>query len=241
MTDLFISDLHIDESAPEIGQQLIEFLKGPARSCRTLYVLGDLFEAWIGDDDPNPHFSDIQDALAALTHSGVRGYFMHGNRDFLIGEAFAARTGLEILTDPVVHTINDTPVLLSHGDLYCTDDNEYQAVRRTVRSVEWQAQVLALPLEARRQLAGQARAESTDANAKKSEDIMDVNQAAIDAALAEHNVTKILHGHTHRPAVHEWQLPSGLKARRMVLGDWYTQGSVGVWDETGFRLETLAR
>ena len=166
---------------------------------------------------------------------------MHGNRDFLIGEQFAERTGLKILNDPVVHQIYETTVLLSHGDLYCTDATEYQAVRRTVRSPEWQAQVLALPLDARRQMAGQARSESATANAAKSDEIMDVNPDAIVAAMREHSVTHMLHGHTHRPAIHEWSTPAGDHLRRMVLGDWYTQGSVGIWDEAGFRLETLAR
>ena len=241
MTTLFVSDLHLDPGQPEIGEQFAAFLAGPARSARAVYVLGDLFEAWLGDDDPEPHYAAACDALAALTASGVKGYFMHGNRDFLVGDAFCARAGLQLLPDPVVHEIEGTPVLLSHGDAYCTDDHEYMAVRRTVRDPAWQAQVLALPLEARRQMARSARTESAVANAGKTAAIMDVNADAILGALADHDVTDMLHGHTHRPAVHTFELKDGRTARRRVLGDWYTQGSVGRWDAEGFRLEWLAR
>lgn len=238
---VFVSDLHLDEKTPEIGEQFIAFLNTDARKAEALYVLGDLFEAWVGDDDPNPHYAEIQDELAKLTQSGVRGYFMHGNRDFMIGAAFAERTGLALLDDPVVHEFQGIPVLLSHGDRYCTDDVEYQAVRRTVRDPAWQQQVLSLPLPARLQMASQARSESATANAGKSMDIMDVNAHAIEQALQEHDVRHLLHGHTHRPAIHSWELDAGHTATRMVLGDWYTQGSVGVWDDDGFRLTTLTR
>ncbi|MEO1582592.1 MAG: UDP-2,3-diacylglucosamine diphosphatase [Pseudomonadota bacterium] len=241
MTTLFISDLHIDPVAPEIAQQLIDFLAGDAKRADALYVLGDLFEAWIGDDDPEPHYAMVQDAFAAFSSLGIPTFFMHGNRDFLVGAQFAQRTGMTLLADPVVHEIEGTRVLLSHGDRYCTDDIEYQAVRKTVRETAWQQQVLSLPIEARRQMAGQARSESASANAAKSIDIMDVNAQAIEAALVEHDVTCILHGHTHRPAIHDLTLPNGQPAQRLVLGDWYTQGSVGRWDKAGFRLESLPR
>ena len=241
MTTLLISDLHLEPGRPDIGAQFEAFLTGAARGAQRLYILGDLFEAWIGDDEPDPYYGRIQDLLADYSASGPRCYFMHGNRDFLVGAAFAERTGFEILDDPVVHELHGTPVLLSHGDRYCTDDTEYQAVRRTVRDPAWQRQVLSLPIEARRKLAGDARAESGAANASKSMDIMDVNRDAVDAALAAHGVTTLLHGHTHRPAVHEFTLPDGTSARRIVLGDWYEQGSVGVWDDSGFELRVLRR
>ncbi|MEM6820118.1 MAG: UDP-2,3-diacylglucosamine diphosphatase [Pseudomonadota bacterium] len=241
MTTLFISDLHIDPGAPEIARQLVDFLAKDARKAETLYILGDLFEAWIGDDDPEPHYSMVQDAFTEFTRLGIPTYFMHGNRDFLIGQQFARRTGMTLLDDPVVHEIEGTRVLLSHGDRYCTDDIEYQTVRKTVRDPAWQQQVLSLPIEARRQMAGQARSESASANAAKSMEIMDVNSEAIENALLEYEVTCMLHGHTHRPMIHDLTLPDGQPAQRLVLGDWYTQGSVGHWDEAGFRLESLPR
>ena len=241
MTTLFISDLHLEPGRPDIGEQFEGFLRGEARDAEALYILGDLFEAWIGDDEPHPYYNRIQDDLAAYSASGPRCFFMHGNRDFLVGERFAARTGFELLADPVVHTFYGTDVLLAHGDRYCTDDHEYQAVRRTVRDPAWQQQVLALPVEARRKMAGDARAESSAANAAKTMDIMDVNAAAVEAALDEAGVRTMLHGHTHRPAIHDFLLADGRPARRIVLGDWYTQGSVGVWTESGFELRELPR
>ena len=241
MTTLFISDLHVEASQPEIGAQLQAFLRNDAVGADALYILGDLFETWIGDDDPDPYRNEVQQWLADYADSPTRCYFMHGNRDFLVGETFAARTGFTLLDDPVVHEIHGAQVLLSHGDRYCTDDVEYQAVRRTVRDPQWQASVLALPIEARRQLADGARAQSGQANKTKSMDIMDVNQQAVEAALNAHGVSIMLHGHTHRPACHEFTLDDGRAARRLVLGDWYTQGSVGAWDDAGFRLDVLQR
>lgn len=241
MTTLFVSDLHLEPGRPDISAQFEAFLRGEARGAEALYILGDLFEAWIGDDDPAPEPGRVQDLLADYSASGARCYFMHGNRDFLVGEAFAQRTGFELLADPVVHDLYGTPVLLSHGDRYCTDDVDYQAVRKTVRDPAWQRQVLALPIEARRKMAGDARTESAAANASKSMEIMDVNAQAIEVALVEHDVTTMLHGHTHRPAVHDFRLADGRAARRIVLGDWYDQGSVGVWSEAGFELRGLPR
>lgn len=240
MATFFISDLHIHESAPQIAAQFLQFLLADAREADALYILGDLFEAWIGDDDPNAHYATVQNALAAYS-ANIPCFFMHGNRDFLIGDMFARRTGCTLLEDPVVHTIHGQPVLLSHGDLYCTDDEEYQAVRRTVRDTAWQAQVLSLPIPARMQLAGNARNESAESNANKSDDIMDVNEAAVVAALERFGVQTMLHGHTHRPAEHDLKLTDGTAACRFVLGDWYTQGSVGIWDEQGYRRITLPR
>ncbi|MEL6868591.1 MAG: UDP-2,3-diacylglucosamine diphosphatase [Pseudomonadota bacterium] len=237
---LFISDLHLHASAPEISSQFLQFLRGEARDAAALYVLGDLFEAWIGDDDPDSHYAQVQDALADYARH-VPWFFMHGNRDFMIGEQFAARTGCTLLDDPVVHDLHGESVLLSHGDQYCTDDVEYQAVRKTVRDPAWQQQVLSLPVATRLQMASQARDESANANQHKAADIMDVNPDAIVDALETHGVQTMLHGHTHRPDVHDIALSDGTPARRMVLGDWYTQGSVGIWDATGYRLSELPR
>lgn len=243
MTTLFISDLHLSAQQPEIGAQLQHFLTHDAIGAEALYILGDLFEAWIGDDDPDPHYAEVQDALGRYRRANpsTHCYFMHGNRDFLVGEQFAGRTGFALLGDPVVHDIQGQKVLLSHGDQYCTDDHEYMAVRKTVRDPAWQAQVLALPVAARQQMAGDARSESAQNNAAKSMQIMDVNPQAIDAAMVAAGVDCMLHGHTHRPDVHHFELSNGVAARRLVTGDWYQQGSVGIWDETGFRLAVMPR
>lgn len=243
MTTLFVSDLHLSADRPEIGKQFCAFLRNEARLADSLYILGDLFEAWIGDDDPDPHYAMIQSALTeyAIANTQTDCWFMHGNRDFLIGDEFAKRTGFQLLDDPVVHELYGSRVLISHGDQYCTADTEYMAVRQTVRSSEWQTQVLSLPISARLELAANARKESESANAGKSMDIMDVTPAEIERAMLAADVRLMLHGHTHRPAIHELSFPDQSVGKRMVLGDWYTQGSVGVWDDAGFRLVTLDR
>ncbi|WP_405229897.1 UDP-2,3-diacylglucosamine diphosphatase [Lentisalinibacter sediminis] len=232
MTKLFISDLHLQAARPDITERFFCFLETEAAQAEALYILGDLFEAWIGDDDPDEHNREVQAAMRRLTDAGVAGYFMHGNRDFLIGDAFAERTGFTLLDDPVVHDLYGTPVLLSHGDAYCTDDVEYQAFRRQSRDPAWQQQVLSMSVEQRRALAGQAREESRAAMVDKAEDIMDVNADAVAAALREAGVTTLVHGHTHRPAVHELDL-DGTPATRIVLGDWYEQGTVLHWTPEG--------
>jgi len=232
MTKLFISDLHLQAARPDISERFFRFLATEAAEAEALYILGDLFEAWIGDDDPDEHNREVQAAMRRLTDAGVAGYFMHGNRDFLIGDAFAERTGFTLLDDPVVHDLYGTPVLLSHGDAYCTDDVEYQAFRRQSRDPAWQRQVLSMSVEQRRALAGQAREESRAAMVDKAEDIMDVNAEAVAAALREAGVTTLVHGHTHRPAVHELDL-DGTPATRIVLGDWYEQGTVLHWTPEG--------
>lgn len=232
MTKLFISDLHLQAARPDITERFFRFLETEAAEAEALYILGDLFEAWIGDDDPDEHNRDVQAAMRRLTDAGVAGYFMHGNRDFLIGDAFAERTGFTLLDDPVVHDLHGTPVLLSHGDAYCTDDVEYQAFRRQSRDPAWQQQVLSMSVEQRRALAGQAREESRAAMVDKAEDIMDVNADAVAAALREAGVSTLVHGHTHRPAVHELDL-DGTPATRIVLGDWYEQGTVLHWTPEG--------
>ena len=234
MTKLFISDLHLQAARPDITERFYRFLEAEAANAEALYILGDLFEAWIGDDDPDEHNRGVQDAMRSLTDAGVSGYFMHGNRDFLIGEDFAERTGFTLLEDPVVHDLYGTPVLLSHGDAYCTDDVEYQAFRRQSRDPAWQRHVLAMSIEERRALAGRAREESRAAMVDKAEDIMDVNAEAVAAGMRDAGVTTLVHGHTHRPAVHDFTL-DGRPAKRIVLGDWYEQGTVLRWEpETGF-------
>jgi UDP-2,3-diacylglucosamine hydrolase len=240
VTTLFISDLHLEEDRPDIADQFLRFLETEALNADALYILGDLFESWIGDDDPNPHYQWVKQALRKLTRKGVPVYFMHGNRDFMIGEAFAEETGVEILPDPCVVDLYGDRVLLSHGDAYCTDDHEYQAVRKMSRDPEWQAMMLQKSLEERLAFAAQARAASKARGGTMNEDITDVNDDAIRGAMNEAGVSLMLHGHTHRPDVHEFEL-QGQPASRIVLGDWYEQGSVVRWDEQGPDLAAMER
>ncbi|NNF51894.1 MAG: UDP-2,3-diacylglucosamine diphosphatase [Gammaproteobacteria bacterium] len=240
MTTLFISDLHLDASRPDITGQFVEFLREQATGAEFLYILGDLFEAWVGDDDPEPEKQRAVAALRALSDSGVPVYFMHGNRDFLIGARFAREAGCTLLPDPCRVSLHGSEVLLMHGDTLCTDDVEYQAFREMTRDPSWQQQFLSLPLAQRLAMAEEARAESLASTRGKPESIMDVNQQAVVETMREEKVRLLLHGHTHRPAVHDFEI-DGRAAQRIVLGDWYTQGSVVYWDDSGFRLESLPR
>lgn len=240
MTTLFISDLHLEAGQPAIGEQFVSFLANDARQAEALYILGDLFDAWLGDDDPNPYFGEMKSAMRDLADTGVPTFFMHGNRDFMIGEQFAAETGVTILSDPVVVTLYGQNVVLSHGDALCTDDVHYQKVRAMTRDPDWQSMMRAKPLQERIALAAEARKESVARGASLSDEIMDVNQDAVAATLREHGVDIMLHGHTHRPAIHEIDL-GDRTATRIVLGDWYEQGSVVRWDENGPRLDTMPR
>ncbi|GAB2569821.1 UDP-2,3-diacylglucosamine diphosphatase [Dyella jejuensis] len=226
MGKLFIADLHLDDSRPQITALFEHFLAGDeVRSADALYILGDLVEAWIGDDDDAELPRRIARATRAVRDAGVPVYFMAGNRDFMLGEAFAERAGLTLLDDGVVHDLYGTPTLLMHGDVLCTDDVAYQAVRRTVRAPQWKAQVLSMSLDARRAFAAKAREDSRAHTASTQETIMDVNADAVAQAMRGAGATHLVHGHTHRPAIHHFDL-DGQKAERIVLGDWYEQGSV---------------
>ncbi len=240
MTILFISDLHLEANRPEIGEQFLDFLAGEAATADALYILGDLFEAWLGDDDPNPYYGHIKLALRKFTDSGIPTYFMHGNRDFTIGARFSEETGLEILDDPTVVSLYGEDVLLTHGDAMCTDDVQYQQIRAMTRDPAWQAMMLAKSIEERIAFAIQARQESLARGEALSDEIMDVNEDAVVETLRESNVGTMLHGHTHRPAIHVVNF-DGRSAKRIVLGDWYEQGSVVRWDAEGPRLETMPR
>lgn len=240
MATLFISDLHLEAERPEIGEQFLAFLQGPARDADALYILGDLFEVWVGDDDPSPYFAGIKAAIRALSDSGVPVYFMHGNRDFSIGEQFARETGVTLLQDPHAMELHGEKVLLSHGDVLCTDDVEYQQVRAMTRNPEWLAMMLSKSFEERQAFAIQARQQSMARGDALQEEIMDVNQDAVAAIIREHGVDVLLHGHTHRPAVHPLHVDDR-KVHRIVLGDWYDQGSLVEWDEDGPRLDEMPR
>jgi UDP-2,3-diacylglucosamine hydrolase len=235
---LFISDLHLEPDRPATTALFLDFLKQRARQAESLYILGDLFEAWIGDDDDAEPGRVVADALRALSDSGVPVFFIHGNRDFLLGARFAAASGIQLLPETVVIELAGEPILLLHGDTLCTDDVEYQSFRAQVRDPAWRAQTLALPLAQRRVLAGQLRETSQKATQQKATDITDVNPAAVDAALRARSVRHLIHGHTHRPAMHRWTL-DGQPARRTVLGDWHLHGSVLCHDTMGWRLENL--
>jgi len=228
MTTLFISDLHLDESRPQIVDLFLRFLRAEARSATSLYILGDLFESWIGDDDDGPLSAVIAEGLLGLSGSGVRIYFMHGNRDFLLGAEYAARAGMSLLSDPTIIELGGERTLLMHGDTLCTDAVEYQKFRMMVRDPRWQQRFLAQTLSERRAFAEQARGESRRHTAMKTAEIMDVNQHAVIAAMRSHGVHRLIHGHTHRPATHRLDI-GGKVAERIVLGDWYEQSSVLTW------------
>ena len=240
MTITFISDLHISESQPEIAKQFISFLENSAKDTDALYILGDLFEYWIGDDDPNPYYKIIISALNNYTASGIPTYFMHGNRDFLIGDIFAKKTGIKILKDPNIIRLNDEKIMLSHGDIFCTDDGEYQITRKLTRDPEWQKMMLKKSIAEREKFAHISRMKSITHTKFLDENITDVNQDEINRAFRSNNLTKIIHGHTHKPAIHD-TLINDISHQRLVLGDWYEQGSILDWDESGPKLITLNR
>ena len=240
MATLFISDLHIDASRPRIIEQFLGFLHGEARSAEALYILGDLFESWIGDDAPDAAQSAAIAGLRTLTSSGVACFVMHGNRDFLLSSRFCEMTGAELLPDPLIVTLYGEAVLVMHGDALCTDDRAYQRLRATVRDADWQRQFLALSVEARRALAGAARAGSQAHTAAMEYAITDVNADSVAMALRAAATSTLLHGHTHRPAIHALQV-DGRPCTRIVLGDWYDQGSVLRWDHEGPELQSLQR
>jgi UDP-2,3-diacylglucosamine hydrolase len=238
VTTLFISDLHLTAGDSETTGRFVRFMEGPAREARELYILGDLFEAWIGDDDDDPRLQPVIAALRGLTAAGIACAIMHGNRDFLLGPKFCAATGTRLLGDYERITLFGEAVLLTHGDLLCTDDTRYMTLRDELRSAEWQRDFLRRPLGERRQIASDLRQLSTTEIATKSDYIMDVNQRAVERAMRDHGVSLLLHGHTHRPAVHRFML-DGREAARIVLGAWYHEPSVVRWTAAGYELESL--
>jgi len=237
---LFISDLHIDATRPDITGQFIDFLRTEARTAEALYILGDLFESWVGDDAPDAGQSAAIAGIRSLTAEGVPCFVMHGNRDFLLGPEFCRNSGAQLLPDPLIVTLYGEPVLVMHGDALCTDDRAYQRLRATVRDADWQRQFLALPVPARRALAGAARVGSQAHTAAMEYAITDVNAESVAAALRGAGTAALLHGHTHRPGIHPLSV-DGRPCMRVVLGDWYTQGSLLRWDSSGPELVSLPR
>ena len=230
MTTLFISDLHLDTERPQVTELFGRFLREEARGADALYILGDLFEAWVGDDDPSETGAFVARELSALAGSGVPVHFIRGNRDFLLGQAYARRAGMAILPDPAVVTLYGEPTLIMHGDTLCTDDVTYQQFRAQVRNPAWQQQFLSQPLAARMAFAQQARAASKAHQAGLQdkgtmEAITDVSPQTVSATLARFGIRRVIHGHTHRPAIHDFEI-DGRGHQRIVLGDWYDQGSV---------------
>jgi len=244
-TTLFISDLHLDAARPEITRLFEQFLLQEARTAQALYILGDLFEAWIGDDDDAPLVQDIAAALRAVSDAGVPVFFLHGNRDFLLGHAYAKRAGMRLLPDPSVVMLYGKPVLLMHGDTLCTDDIAYQAFRAQSRTHAWREAMLAQPLAARRALATQARNASyahqqtlkTEHRAQ-FETITDVSASTVENTFIRYDIDTLIHGHTHRPAIHSVQAGK-THCTRIVLGDWYEHGSVLRATAGGIRLDAL--
>ncbi len=232
---LFISDLHLSPETAAANEALVRFLRETAPSADALYVLGDLFEYWIGDEGlEHPFAKAVAAAFRALVDAGVPVYFMHGNRDFLLGQRFAQASGMTILADPAMVDLYGTPTLLMHGDTLCTDDVEYQKFRAMVRNPAWQQAFLAKPVAERIEMARQVRGRSEHAKQAKDMAIMDVARPSVEEALRRHAHPRLIHGHTHRPARHE-HLVDGTTCERWVLADWYDQASYLLCDATGCR------
>ena len=238
MTTLFISDLHLDDRRPETTALLLNFLNEEAPHADALYILGDLFEFWLGDDVPSVCATGVATALSSLSDNGLPCYFMHGNRDFLLMEDYAASAGLSLLPEEHVADLYGERVLLMHGDSLCTDDVAYQQFREVVRNPAWQKDFLAKTPQERLQVALQARDASAEHKGSIDMDIMDVNPGEVELAFTRHGVHRMIHGHTHRPGTHDLMI-KGQASQRIVLGDWYTQGSVLRVTQGQYELSTL--
>jgi UDP-2,3-diacylglucosamine hydrolase len=220
----FIADLHLAQNRPDITACFLSFLEKDAPNAETLYILGDLFEYWIGDDDKNPFVVEVALALKTLSMLGTRIYYIHGNRDFLLGKSYAKACGMTLLPEVDVIDLYGKPVLIMHGDTLCTRDIAYQAFRKKSRSWWWQTMIKNLPLFVRKSIAENYRLKSASATAMKSQEIMDVTETEVIDKLELHHCQLLIHGHTHRPNIHHIQA-NNLPAQRIVLGDWYEQGA----------------
>ncbi len=230
---LLISDLHLEQERPDISRAFLHFLDTRARQAEALYILGDFFEVWIGDDAMTPFQRGIALALRRLSDSGTRIYLMHGNRDFLLGKAFCREAGCTLLGDPHVVSFNGESALLMHGDSLCTLDVGYQKMRRLLRNPLSLFILRNLPLNTRHKLARKLRSESRSQTRMKASDIVDVTPEEVQRVMAQYGVKTLIHGHTHRPAVHDLEV-NGQPGRRIVLGDWDKQGWALQVDESGF-------
>jgi len=233
----FLADLHLNDDHEPFARLLQQYLGGAARAAEAVYVLGDLFEVWIGDDGSLPRHRATIDAFAALAATGTPLYFMRGNRDFAVGSAFEHATGMQILDDPHAMNLYGTTTLLSHGDIFCTDDIEHQKFRRNYMDPQWRAQKLRWPLWARQGVAAWARRKSKNGKRRKPRDIMDVNNDTVTKLMAEYGARLLIHGHTHRPTTHSHVI-DGQTVRRVVLPDW-RPGQTGLLAVTGAGCETL--
>lgn len=218
MSTLLLSDLHLPAHASPLRERFLDFLRGPARQAQRVFILGDLFEVWMGDDLGQRDYAAEISALRELSEHGVELGLMHGNRDFLVGSAFASASGVQLLSDPMVITLGGIPTLLSHGDAWCLDDVGYQRWRRVGRKAWVQALFLALPAQLRQGITQKLRERSSRAQQHKNMEIMDVQPAAVSEAFRQHGVNRIIHGHTHRPATH-----AHAQGERIVLADWRTE------------------
>jgi UDP-2,3-diacylglucosamine hydrolase len=234
----FIADLHLTDERPEINGRFFHFIEHTAQGADALYILGDLFEYWIGDDDLQTAIAhEASKRLSALRNTGTAIYFMHGNRDFLLADKYARVSGMSLIEDPTLISLYGQPTLLMHGDTLCTDDHAYQSFRRKVRRPWVQSLLLALPIAVRRSLAKLARAGSKTVKQAKAESIMDVNLDEVARILRLHGYPRLIHGHTHRPARHEHEI-DGRRCQRWVLPDWYQTVGCLVCDSQGCRLES---
>lgn len=234
-TCLFISDLHLGPAVPKRVQGFLVFLKSIEPEVRSLYILGDLFDSYIGDDDEAGVALQVRAGLADLAARGIAIHIQQGNRDFLLGEYFCSQAGISLLGDYAVVHLAGRSILLTHGDLLCTDDTQYQSVRKLLRSPAWQSNAMAKPLWARRLYARWYRLRSFFNKSKKSPEIMDVNQRAVVEAMRGHGVTTLIHGHTHRPGMHDLILEDGQRGERIVLAEWRDEGECLLLDERGFQ------
>lgn len=239
MASLFISDLHLCRERPEINRLFFRFLRERVPGSDALYILGDLFEYWAGDDDlAEPLHAEIAAALKQVSASGMPLYFIHGNRDFLVGEGFARATGVKLLKDSTVVDLYGTPTLLVHGDTLCTDDVKYQAFRAQIRDPQWQKVFLAKPLAVRKAMIENVREQSAREVKVKPPEIMDVNLVAVADAFRRYDCPRMIHGHTHRPARHVHEV-DGRSCERWVLTDWYERGGCLEVREAGCRALAL--
>lgn len=231
-TTLFISDLHLHPQYPKTTEQFRYFLKNIANQAAALYILGDFFEMYIGDDDPDPWLASIQQMLYEFTQSGISVYFMHGNRDFLMGKKFFEKTGVMFIPDPCVIQIGNQSILLMHGDSLCTHDKNHQRFRIVARCTITQKLFLLLPLHIRKTIANAIREKSSLGNQYKPDEMMDVAETAVTKMMQKYGVNTLIHGHTHRPATHLFTL-DGQPAKRMVLGAWHEKGNYLKWGRDG--------